>query len=187
MWPDQTADFTICIVMQHYEMGASSYFLHTCIIQTVTCSPVVILCSCTYFVFITSVIWVVKFGKGHQQSEIFKVLKMGASSQWIHRTVCSYATLRRWRTDPHRFAARHSFGAHRAALQVYHHFFRLREYCSTLYTGLVTLRSANLSSAIFLGNPLKVLMPKRIYSKLSIIRPGCSRLLEFEIEIVLVF
>ena len=61
MWPDQIADFTICIVMQHYEMGASSYFLHTCIIQTVTCSPVVILCSCTYFVFITSVIWVVKF------------------------------------------------------------------------------------------------------------------------------
>ena len=24
----------------------------------------------------------------------------------------------RWRTDPHRFAARHSFGVHRAALQV---------------------------------------------------------------------
>ena len=56
-------------------------------------------------------------------------------TQWIHRTVCSYATLRRWRTDPHRFAARHSFGAHRASLQVYLHFFRLRKYCSTLYTG----------------------------------------------------
>ena len=58
-------------------------------------------------------------------------------TQWIHRTVCSYATLRRWRTDPHRFAARHSFGAHLASLQVYLHFFRLRKYCSTLYTGLI--------------------------------------------------
>ena len=31
------------------------------------------------------------------------------------------ATRRRWRTVPHRFAARHSLGAHRAALQMYHY------------------------------------------------------------------
>ena len=31
------------------------------------------------------------------------------------------ATLRRWRTVPHRFAARHSLGAHRAALQMSHY------------------------------------------------------------------
>ena len=44
------------------------------------------------------------------------------------------ATLRRWCTVPHRFAARHSLGAHRAALQMYHYVQTLRAYCPNIYT-----------------------------------------------------
>ena len=49
------------------------------------------------------------------------------------------ATLRRWRTVLHRFAARHSLGAHRAALQMYHYVRRVKNILLYPYTGITNL------------------------------------------------
>ena len=69
-----------------------------------------------------------------QQVQIYRHVTQYAGHSKSIRPVSSYATLRRWRTDPHRFAPHHSFGAHRAALQMYHRFFQLRVYWSNGFT-----------------------------------------------------